>query len=338
MGDITQKTVEDILDYYHSQGGNFIDTSNNYQFNQSEQWIGEWMAKRGVRDQIVLATKYSINWRATQGDANEIQINFQGNNAKSLHLSVKHSLETLQTDYIDILYVHWHDFTTSIPEIMHSLNNLVVAGKVLYLGISDTPAWIVAKANEYARGHGLRTFSVYQGNWNAGKRDFEREIIPMVRSEGMALVPWGVLGSGKFKSAERRAQDAAKAGASGRSLDLSEQDIRISDALEAVGKRKGGVSVQAVAQAYVMHKAPYVFPLVGGRSVEHLKANIEALKVALDEKDIQEIEGGSEFVNEVPNDFVYGPKTPANPGDTWLMSLGGTSDLVAPVLPIRPQQ
>jgi aryl-alcohol dehydrogenase-like predicted oxidoreductase len=93
-----------------------------------------------------------------------------------------------------------YDHSTSIPELMHTLNDLCTARKVLYLGVSDTPAWIVVKANCYARQHGLRPFSVYQGRWGAACRDFEREIIPMCVEEGLALAPWGVLGGGGFKS------------------------------------------------------------------------------------------------------------------------------------------
>ena len=89
-------------------------------------------------------------------------------------------MKKLQTDYIDLLYVHWWDFTTSIPELMNSLHQLVMAGKIIYLGISDTPAWIVVKCNDYARFHGLTQFSVYQGHWSLAFRDFERDIIPMV--------------------------------------------------------------------------------------------------------------------------------------------------------------
>lgn len=104
-----------------------------------------------------------------------------------MHTSVAASLKKLQTDYIDLLYVHWWDFSASIPELMQSLNHLVVQGKVLYLGVSDTPAWVVSKANQYARDHGLRQFCVYQGRWSAASRDFERDIIPMCRDEGVSL-------------------------------------------------------------------------------------------------------------------------------------------------------
>src|ERR1700710_1563554 len=125
------------------------------------------------------------------------------------------------------LYIHWWDQTTSIPELMHALNNVVAAGKVLYLGVSDTPAWIVSKANEYARNHGLRPFSVYQGQWSAARRDFERDIIPLCRAEGMGLAPWGSLGGGKFKSEEaRKATDGRNMG------QAIEAELKVSVVLE----------------------------------------------------------------------------------------------------------
>ena len=190
MGAMTKESVFELLDYFHSQGGNFIDTANNYQSEQSEMWIGEWLhSKPGLRDQMVLATKYTTGFTAYKGHDNIIQSAFVGNGSKSLHVSLNASLRKLKTDYLDILYVHWWDFTTSIPELMQSLNTVVQQGKVLYLGISDTPAWIVSKANQYARDHGLRQFVVYQGRWSAANRDFERDIIPMCAAEGMGLAP-----------------------------------------------------------------------------------------------------------------------------------------------------
>ncbi|KAF4986030.1 hypothetical protein FDECE_16168 [Fusarium decemcellulare] len=142
MGECDQSTTESILDFFHEQGGNFIDTANNYHFQESEKWVGEWMKKRGVRDEIVVATKYTTNFRAGPGAPN-VMANFTGNGTKSLVTSVNNSLKNLQTDYIDLLYVHWWDYSTGIPELMQSLNQLVLSGKVLYLGVSDTPAWVV---------------------------------------------------------------------------------------------------------------------------------------------------------------------------------------------------
>lgn len=324
VGACDQKTSEGILDFFYEQGGNFIDTSSNYQAEESEKRIGEWMKKRGVRDQMVIATKYTTNFHAGRGDK-EIIVNFNGNGSKSLHTSVEASLRKLQTDYIDLLYVHWWDFSASIPELMQSLNHLVAARKVLYLGISDTPAWVVARANEYARCNGLRQFCVYQGEWSASKRDFEREIIPMCRAEGMGLAPWGSLGSGMFKTEEQR-QKGQKEGRS-QVNEPTEAQIKVSKALEAVAKRKGCI-ITSVAQAYVRAKAPYVFPIVGGRNVEHLKGNIEALNIKLSDDDIKEIEDAVPFDLGFPNTFLYGEKLPENPGAVFLLSVGGTLDHV----------
>lgn len=152
-----------------------------------------------------------------------------------MRVSVEHSLKKLQTDYIDLLYVHWWDFTTSVEEVMHGLNDLITSGKVLYLGISDTPAWLVMKANDYARANGLRPFSVYQGKWNAGFRDLEREVIPMCRDQGMAIAPWAPLGQGKFKSAEARSNSEV---GSARASNMSDSDVKISETLEQIAKRK----------------------------------------------------------------------------------------------------
>lgn len=328
MGACDQQTTEGILDFFYEQGGNFIDTANNYQFQESEKWIGEWMHKRGNRDQMVIATKYTTNYLAGP-NAPPIMANFSGNGSKSLHVSVAASLKKLQTDYIDLLWVHWWDYSTSIPELMQSLNNLVVNGKVLYLGASDTPAWIVSKANEYARNHGLRPFSVYQGRWSAAGRDFERDIIPMCKEEGMGICPWGALGGGKFKSEEQRKSTE------GRNVELTENDIKVSQALEKVAGRLN-TAITSVALAYVMHKAPFVFPIVGGRKVDHLKGNIEALTLELSKDDIKEIESAVPFDLGFPHTMLWGQEVPEHPQQVSLLRMAGTFDYVPERQPIAP--
>ena len=190
-------------------------------------FIGEWMEERNNRGEMIIATKvisylsllpslsfthyvyqYTSNFKRFQVEP-KIKANTTGNNAKSLKVSVDASLQKLRTSYIDILYVHFWDFRTSIPEVMDNLNNLVVSGKVLYLGISDAPAWVVSAANEYAKAHAKAPFVIYQvsksrgqnvlislyvltvlfrkGAWNVLERSFERDIIPMARHYGLAL-------------------------------------------------------------------------------------------------------------------------------------------------------
>ncbi|KAL4897913.1 NADP-dependent oxidoreductase domain-containing protein [Aspergillus ambiguus] len=222
-------------------------------------------------------------------------------------MSVRDSLKKLQTDYIDILYMHWWDHTTSIEEIMDSLHILVEQGKVLYLGISDSPAWVVSAANTYARAHGKTPFSIYQGRWNIMKRDFEREIIPMARHFGMALAPWDVLGSGKFQT-KKAIEERKQRGEGLRSMigpkTQTEEEEKMSAALEKVANEHGIESVTAIALAYVLQKTTNVFPLVGGRKVEHLRDNIQALKIRLTKEQIEYLESVKPLDPGFPNDFI----------------------------------
>ncbi|KAF2010058.1 norsolorinic acid reductase [Aaosphaeria arxii CBS 175.79] len=337
MGKCDKETTFGILDYFVEQGGNFIDTANNYQSEESETWIGEWFASRQNRDQIVLATKYTICYpdpRKPMGT----KINHAGNATKSLNVSVEASLKKLQTDYIDLLYVHYWDFTTSIPELMQSLNHLVQRGKVLYLGVSDTPAWVVSKANEYARNHGLRGFSVYQGRWSAADRDFEREIIPMARDEGMALAPWGALGGGSFTTEAKR-----QANEKGRNMrPPTEKQIQVSKKLEAVAE-KHGTQITSVALAYIRHKYPYVFPIVGGRKIEHLKGNIEALGLRLSDEEVEDIDSAADFEIGFPMSFLYefsGSKYnwKMNSEDVGLLKFAGHLQTVPNQFGVEPKQ
>lgn len=336
MGSVSKKETFALLDYFHDQGGNFIDTSNNYQAEQSELWIGEWLASRpGLRDEMIVATKYTTCFTNYQGHEGRIHSNNAGNGSKSMHVSVRNSLRKLQTDYIDILYLHWWDFTASVEEIMIGLNTLVQQGKVLYLGVSDTPAWIVSKANQYARDHGLRPFVVYQGKWSAADRDFERDIIPMCATEGMGMAPWNALGGGNFKT---KAQREAMGDEGRKMYPPGAKEDKVTEALEAVANRHK-TAVTSVALAYIMAKAPYVFPIVGGRKIEHLKGNIEALGLRLEPKDIEEIEKAWPFDVGFPLNFLGGPKGGAKaPGDVWLSAISGQFDYVEPPKPIEPGQ
>ena len=222
---------------------------------------------------------------------------------------------------------------TCIPEVMQSLNHLVSSRKVLYLGISDTPAWVVAKCNSYARQYGLRQFSVYQGKWSAAERDFERDIIPMCMDEGMSLAPWGALGGGYFKPKEQVGKDG------GRNLPhVKAKDAeQVSEVLENIAKRKGTL-ITSVALAYVMHKAPYVFPICGGRKVDHLKGNIEALGLQLSEEDMEEIEQAYPFDVGFPHNMLAGgPQAARGPQDNVISKRLGHIDYVQASQPIPPQ-
>ncbi|KAF7325730.1 hypothetical protein MKEN_00423400 [Mycena kentingensis (nom. inval.)] len=292
---VTDESSLALLDAYYDAGGNFIDSANAYQSEGSERIIGEWMEKRGIRDEIVLTTKYSMNYK--MGQEGIIQANYVGNSSKSMFVSLEASLKKLRTSYIDIFYVHLWDWETSIEELMNALHNLVVQGKVLYLGASDMPAWAVAQANQYARDHGKTPFVIYQGCWNLLERSFEREIIPMARTNGMALAPWSVLASGKFRTAAQEAAAAAEGESRARHhpVNLRPEIRLVSDALEKVGAEVGAASIQAVAIAYVLQKTPYCFPIIGGRKVEQFLSNIDALDISLSKEQIKFLESAVPF-------------------------------------------
>ncbi|KAL4773872.1 sterigmatocystin biosynthesis dehydrogenase stcV [Aspergillus nidulans var. acristatus] len=305
-GHCTKDDAFSVLDAFYSKGGNFIDTANN-------------------RDEIVLATKYSSPWQTQY--SSKLQSNYGGNNVKSMKLALEASLKRLRTNYVDLYYVHWWDYSTSMSELMHALNELVSSGKVLYLGISDTPAWVVSKANEYARQKGLRQFVVYQGMWNATMRDFERDIIPMCREEGMEE---------GFREREKHNE--------GRNfIATSQRDKDVSRVLEKIAKRKK-VDLLHVALEYVMDKAPYVFPIVGARKVSHIEGSIAGIGATISEEEIAEIESVYEFDFGFPHSFLSGtllisPSRGADqPGDCWMIKQLGNFDWVEKPKAIRPKQ
>ncbi|KAJ2920061.1 hypothetical protein MD484_g294, partial [Candolleomyces efflorescens] len=322
VGYMDKKTSFELLDAFFENGGNFIDTANSYQDGRSEEFIGEWAETRRIRDQVFIATKYTSNPHLhSDDDSIKQKILYGGTSVKSMHISVEESLKKLRTSYIDLFYVHFWDYTTTIREIMHALHALVMARKVLYLGISDAPAWVVSKANQYARDHALTPFVIYQGKWSVMDRSFERDIIPMARDEGMALAPWGVLAGGKIRSdaeEERRRQSGEK----GRTFvspewERTQEEKKVCDSLEVVKGEVGAENIGAVAIAYLLHKTPYVFPIVGLRKPEQLHQNIEALEISLTKEHLKFLDGVVPFDLGFPHTFTgdgteYDPMTMAS--------------------------
>ncbi|KAF5343596.1 hypothetical protein D9757_013688 [Collybiopsis confluens] len=284
LGEMNKESSIKLLDAYYDAGGNFIDTANFYQDGSSEEVIGEWMVKRKNRDQMVIATKYTNYTHNGNPDIAQ-RVNYTGSNIKSMKLSLESSLERLQTTYIDVFYVHWWDGYTLVEEMMDGLHNLVVSGKVLYLGVSNFPAWLVAKANGYARANGKTPFVVYQGEYSILKRDLEAEIIPMCQHEDMGVIAYGTLASGRIRTTEEENR-RIQSGEGGRSLMRPDwqrrpEEVKVCDGLEELAKKIGAKSIGAVAIAYALQKSQYFFPILGGRKVEHLLQNLEALDITL---------------------------------------------------------
>ncbi|KAJ7708737.1 NADP-dependent oxidoreductase domain-containing protein [Mycena rosella] len=212
-----------------------------------------------------------------------------------MHVSVEASLRKLRTTYIDILYIHRWDWDSGIEKVMNGLYNLVIQGKVLYLGISDTPAWVVSQANQYARDHCKTPFAIYQGAWSILDRAFEREIIPMARANGLHLV----------NEEEKRKETGDK----GRTLSAfkpkrNEEQRKMVQALEKVAQEVGAKSVHAVVIAYVMQKVPYCFPIIGGRKIENLMSKVEALDISLSHAQIKYLESILPFDPGFPHTMI----------------------------------
>src|SRR5512142_2483676 len=214
-----------IFDTYAGADGNFIDTSCNYTNGTSEKFVGEFT--KGDRDHFVIATKYSLTERKADP-------NFAGNHRKTMRRSVEGRLKRLDTDYIDLLYLHMWDYTTSVEEVMRSLDDLVRAGKVLYAGISDTPAWVVAQANMLAELRGWSRFIAYQGEYSLASRAPEREILPMAQALDMTFLGWGLLEGGELTGKYNAPSDEPK-----RSKDTSERIKSIAEAVMDVAKEIG---------------------------------------------------------------------------------------------------
>lgn len=260
-----------------------------------------------------------------------------------MRLSVESSLERMRTSYIDILYLHVWDYTVSIPELMLGLNDLVSSGKVNYLGISDTPAWVVAKANQYARDHGMRQFSVYQGMWNAGMRDFEREIIPMALHEDMALAPYGTLGQGSFRTRQGYI-DRAQANHGRNVAPISGADKAVSAVMEDIAStRIDDTSLLNIALAYILQKAPYVFPIIGARTLDHLTGSMRGVAICLSDDEVSAIEGAVAFSHGFPTNFLnhamFDPSAPevmVVGADRVKHNILPTFDFVGQPVAIRP--
>src|SRR6478752_10444418 len=177
-----------IMEKFAESGGNFLDTANIYKLGTSEKIIGEFISNHD-RDYFVIATKYTLHDNATNPNAS-------GNNRKNMMRSVEESLKRLQTDFIDVLYLHIWDDLTPIDEILRGLDDLVKQGKVNYIAISDTPAWQVAKGNTLAELMGWSSFIALQVEYSLLQRSPERELIPMAKHFGMTLTPWAPLAGG----------------------------------------------------------------------------------------------------------------------------------------------
>jgi len=280
-----------IMDAFANAGGNFIDTANIYKLGTSEKTIGEFISPRD-RDFFVVATKYSLK-------DNETNPNASGNNRKNLMRSVEESLKRLQTDFIDVLYLHIWDDLTPIDEILRGLDDLVRQGKVNYIAISDTPAWIVSKGNTMAELMGWSQFIALQVEYSLLQRTPERDLIPMAKHYGMTLVPWAPMAGGALTGKYLRG-DAGRIKAGSNRLD--DNSVRITKEVIAIAE-KLGVEPAHVALKWTMQQGLSSIPVVGATKVEQLLQNIKTVGIEIPAEDIQRLEKVSEIDLGFPGKF-----------------------------------
>jgi aryl-alcohol dehydrogenase-like predicted oxidoreductase len=264
-----------ILQTYLGRGGNFIDTANLYTNGHSEAILGDFFAARpGLRDRLVLATKFFCNLHP--GDPNG-----GGAGRKAVIRQVDESLRRLRTDYIDLYWLHNHDRTTPIEETLRTLDDLVTAGKIRYVGFSDTPAWFTSKAHTMALLRGWTPITALQMEYSLLERTIEGELIPLAEDAGMAVLPWSPLKSGYLSGAYTRDRttpaDAKRAAVLGAP---SEAQFTVIDTLAAVAKEIGSTSA-AVALAWVRNRPGVTSTLIGPRKQAHLEANLAGLDLQL---------------------------------------------------------
>ncbi|MBI9086781.1 MAG: aldo/keto reductase [Desulfobacterales bacterium] len=299
IGKMPQKEATELIKQAVDSGINFIDTANIYSEGLSELLLGKAIKDLGLdRQQLVIATK--VRGRMGPG-ANQIGLS-------QLHVidSVNDSLKRLQLDHIDLLYIHGVDPITPLEETMRALEDVVRAGKVRYLGISNHPAWKVMKANAIAEKMGWTQFVALQNFYSIACRDVERELIPLAESEGLALMPWSPLAggflSGKYSRSKQKAGNSRRDEFDFPPLN-KEKAYDIIDAMTDVGKEHD-VSVAQIALAWLMKKNSVTSIIMGAKNKNQLNENIASSGVSLSDEEMEKLDSVSELVPEYPGWMV----------------------------------
>jgi aryl-alcohol dehydrogenase-like predicted oxidoreductase len=278
-----------VFDAFVEAGGNFVDTASNYTDGSSERFVGE--LTEHARDSFVIATKYTLSIAADDPNGG-------GNHRKSLVRSLEQSLRRLRTEYVDLLWLQMDDALTPIDEAVRALDDQVRLGKVLHVGISDSPAWIAARANTLAELRGWSPFVALQVPYSASGREPERELFPMAAALGLAVTPWGVLEAGALTgkpAAERRWPEDG----------TSPTTERVVAELRRIGGEVGATPAQ-VAIAWLLHRRepPAIVPIVAARRAEQLVENLAATDVVLSEDQVAAIDAAGRPQLGFPRSFL----------------------------------
>ena len=291
-----------MFEAYAKAGGNFIDTANHYTNGTSETFVGEFIAED--RQRFVLSTKYTLNGRPSDPNGG-------GNHRKSMFQALDASLKRLGTDYIDIYWLHAWDFMTPIEEVMRAIDDLVRAGMVLYIGISDSPAWVIARANMLAELRGWSPFVGLQVPFSLIERTPEREFLPMAESLDIAVYAWGAIGGGVLTGKYRGADGAADPGearfATGTwgAAFLTERNFAIADEVRSIAAETGRSAAQ-IALNWVRRSHGVIIPILGARRESQLRDNLGCLEFELSADQRSRLDKVSAIELGFPHDFLSG--------------------------------
>ncbi len=285
-----------VYESYREAGGNFIDTANIYTNGTSEKFVGEFV--KDHRDSVVLATKYS---NAAPGK----DPNAAGNHRKSMVQAVEASLKRLQADYIDLYWVHVWDQVTPVEEVMRSLDDLVRQGKVLYVGISDAPAWWIARANTLAELRGESPFVGLQIEYSLIERTVERELVPMAKALNLGVLAWSPLANGVLTGKYQ----GKKSEAGRMSSEMMRQFLpgelgteRILSVVKSISEQVGR-SMAQVSLAWLRYGSVPVIPILGARKVSQLIDNLASLDLELSAEQVNALDEASRVELGFPYDF-----------------------------------
>lgn len=283
-----------IFEAYAAAGGNFIDSANNYTDGDSEEFIGEFIA--GQRENFVIATKYSISM-------SKMHPNGGGNHRKSLVQSLDASLKRLNTEYIDVYWLHVWDFMTPVEEVMRALDDQVRAGKILYVGISDAPAWIIAQANTLAALQGWSPFIGLQIEYSLVQREAERDLIPMAEAFDIGVTAWSPLGAGMLtgKYQQKEPENARKERING--YRSNEKNVRVVEEVLRIASEIRRTPAQ-VSLNWIRQKKGVFIPILGARTVEQFQDNLASTEFDLSEEQLQRLDAVSRIDLGFPHDFI----------------------------------
>jgi aryl-alcohol dehydrogenase-like predicted oxidoreductase len=282
-----------MFDAYVEAGGNFIDTADIYTQGESEKLVGEFVADD--RERFVVATKYS---NAFPGPNDP---NAAGNQRKNLTQSLDASLKRLNLDYIDVYWVHMWDFTTPVDEVMRALDDAVSAGKILYTGLSDAPAWVAARSNTLAEWRGWTRYVALQLEYSLVERGIEREHFPMGRDMDIAITAWSPLASGILSGKYTRGGDGQKRLDTIPFHERDDHKMAVARVVDQVADEMGVSSAQ-VALAWVRQRG--TIPIIGARTLAQLNDNLASLHLSLDIEHLAALEEVSAIKPGHPYDFL----------------------------------